>query len=253
MPKDSKFKPGQSGNPQTMFKPGNRYRWKPGESGNPAGRASKCPRLEHVLRASLMDEGATAESASLLLEGARNREPWAVELLLQHLISLMTPEMKATSGNNGRTTGPVPLGDATVEQKLSLAADATTTPQSDFQTLKQPTLASDGSSRPQWRDYNIPRSPMGPGELASTVKAEPVPSTPRPGRAVAPPALPTAPPRTLPPRLDPNERTKGSALYRQNNPPGGRIDTSEIGRYIVVENDKRGSLAKWGNDRLGRK
>ena len=264
-----------------------------------------------------MDEGATAESASLLLEGARNREPWAVELLLQHLIPL-TPEMTATSGNNGPTIGPVPLRDATVEQKLSLTAGATTTPQSDSQTLKQPTVASpqtaaesnrravstfaaeeqpspktstrttpipntpsveerspaligraktaldaaafglaarasDGSWMPQWRDYNITRSPMRPGELASTVKAEPVPSPPRPGRAVAPPTPPAAPPPTLPPLLDPNERTKGSALYRLNNPRDRRTNTQESGRYIVVEKDKRVSLAHWGNNRLRRK
>ena len=77
MPKDTKFQPGRSGNPQTIFKPGNPYRWKQGESGNPAGRASERLRLAHVLRASSIDEGATAESSSQLLEGARNREPWA--------------------------------------------------------------------------------------------------------------------------------------------------------------------------------
>jgi len=32
--KQNKFKPGNSGNPETMFKPGNRHRWVPGLSGS---------------------------------------------------------------------------------------------------------------------------------------------------------------------------------------------------------------------------
>jgi len=37
MANDTKFKPGQSGNPETKFKPGNCHQWQPGHSGNPAG------------------------------------------------------------------------------------------------------------------------------------------------------------------------------------------------------------------------
>ena len=33
MAKETHFKPGQSGNPKAMFKPGNPYRWTPGQSG----------------------------------------------------------------------------------------------------------------------------------------------------------------------------------------------------------------------------
>src|SRR6202158_4455844 len=33
MVEDTQFKPGQSGNPKAMFKPGNPYRWTPGQSG----------------------------------------------------------------------------------------------------------------------------------------------------------------------------------------------------------------------------
>src|SRR5271166_4217609 len=39
MTRQTKFKPGQSGNPKTMFKPGNRDRWVPGVSGNPTGKS----------------------------------------------------------------------------------------------------------------------------------------------------------------------------------------------------------------------
>src|SRR5664280_2923356 len=35
MKKDTKFKLGQSGNPQSTFKAGNKYRWRPGQSGKP--------------------------------------------------------------------------------------------------------------------------------------------------------------------------------------------------------------------------
>ena len=165
MPKNTQFQPGRSGNPQTMFKPGNCYRWRPGESGNSAGRASKCPRSAQVVRAALIDEGATAECGSGTLDGA------------------------------------------------SVAL----------------------------------------GELTTTAKAEAVASPPRPGRAVAPPTSPTAPTPTLDPRLDPNERTKGSALYRLNNRPDRPTNTREIGRYIVVDNHKRINLTDWHNNRLRRK
>jgi hypothetical protein len=262
MPKDTKFKPGQSGNPQTMFKPGNRYRWKTGQSGNPAGRASNRPVLPPVVRASSIDEGATSESGSPILEGARNRELWAIKPLLQHLP--LTPDMTATSTNNEPTTGPAPLRDTAVDPKLSSTAGTATTLQSNSQVLKHtktaldaappgPSVrASDGSPIPEWREYKVPRSSVDPRELATTVKAEPAFSPPRPVRAVAP-TSPTAPTPTLDPRLDPNERSKGSAIYRLNNPPDRPTNTKEIGRYIVVENDKRINLADWGNNRVRRK
>jgi hypothetical protein len=45
MTKQNKFKPGNSGNPETMFKPGNRNCWVPGVSGNPTGKSRHRARL----------------------------------------------------------------------------------------------------------------------------------------------------------------------------------------------------------------
>jgi hypothetical protein len=173
------------------------------------------------------------------LEGARDREPWAAEAPLQHL-ACPTAAITATRGNNEPTSGPLALRDRTVEQTLSSTASAGTTAQSDPQLLKQPATAplgtvavnsrtaleaapfgasaraSDGSSISDWRDYKTPGPVVGPRERPTTVKAEPAPSPPRPGRGVAPPNSPTNP------RLDRNERSKSSALYRLRNPPVAR-------------------------------
>src|SRR5450755_4282287 len=90
MANDSRFKLGQSGNPQSTFKAGNRYRWQPGQSGNPAGIARSRLRFEECFYASLIEQGAAEEAASLLWGCARKREPWAVQALLQRL----APETK---------------------------------------------------------------------------------------------------------------------------------------------------------------
>jgi len=85
MPKDTKFKPGQSGNPKTTFKPGNPLRWQPGQSGNPSGIARGRLQFEERLYSALLEQGAAEEVAALLWECARAREPWALQALLQRL------------------------------------------------------------------------------------------------------------------------------------------------------------------------
>jgi hypothetical protein len=72
---DTKFKPGQSGNPETQFTPGNRYRWQSGQSANPAGLSRNRRRFEERFYACLMEQGAADEAASLLWECARQRNP----------------------------------------------------------------------------------------------------------------------------------------------------------------------------------
>jgi hypothetical protein len=103
MANDSKFKLGQSGNPQTTFKPGNRYRWQPGQSGNPAGIAGSRLRFEECFYASLIEQGAAEEAASLLWECARQREPWAVQVLLQRLAP-ETKQIRLTHGGDDEPT-----------------------------------------------------------------------------------------------------------------------------------------------------
>src|SRR5262245_49464308 len=90
MAKDSRFKPGKSGNPKTKFKPGNPHRWQPGQSGNPAGISRSRLQFEERFYQCLLEQGAADEAAALLWQCARNREPWAVQALLQRL----APETK---------------------------------------------------------------------------------------------------------------------------------------------------------------
>jgi hypothetical protein len=97
MSKDAKFKPGQSGNPQTRFKPGNQHRWQPQQSGNPAGIARSRLQFEESFYGALLERGSAEEVASLLWESARKREPWAIQALLQRL----APESKQIKVTHG--------------------------------------------------------------------------------------------------------------------------------------------------------
>ena len=103
MAHDSRFKPGQSGNPPSTFKAGNGYRWQPGQSGNPAGIARSRLRFEECFYAALIEQGAAEEAASLLWECARKREPWAVQALLQRLAP-ETKQIRLTHGENDEPT-----------------------------------------------------------------------------------------------------------------------------------------------------
>src|SRR5690349_19313003 len=101
MAKDSKFKPGQSGNPETRFKPGNRHRWQPGQSGNPAGITRSRLLFEESFYAALLDQGSAEEVASLLWDAARKREPWAIQAVLQRL----APDSKQIKVTHGLDDG----------------------------------------------------------------------------------------------------------------------------------------------------
>jgi hypothetical protein len=83
MTKQDKFKPGQSGNPETRFKPGNQNRWGPGVSGNPTGKSRYRARFEEAFNEALVTEGSPEEAAKLLWEAARAKEPWAIQSLCQ--------------------------------------------------------------------------------------------------------------------------------------------------------------------------
>jgi len=103
MSKDTKFKPGKSGNPKTRFKPGNQHRWQPRQSGNPAGIARSRLQFEESFYAALLDRGSAEEVASLLWESARKREPWAIQAVLQRLAP-ESKQIKVTHGLQNETT-----------------------------------------------------------------------------------------------------------------------------------------------------
>jgi len=73
MEQNSRFKPGQSGNPETRFKPGNPHRWQSGQSGNPSGIVRSCLKFEGAFFTALIEQGAPLEAAKLLWTCARTR------------------------------------------------------------------------------------------------------------------------------------------------------------------------------------
>ena len=73
MKRNTRFKPGVSGN-QTA-------KWKPGQSGNPAGKSKLRLRFEETFNEALITQGSPEEAAQLLWAAARNREPWAMQEL----------------------------------------------------------------------------------------------------------------------------------------------------------------------------
>src|SRR5216684_3182213 len=74
MPKrDTRFKPGVSGNETA--------KWKPGHSGNPAGKSKRRLQFEEVFNEALLNFGGPEEAAKLPWEAARTKEPWAIQEL----------------------------------------------------------------------------------------------------------------------------------------------------------------------------
>jgi hypothetical protein len=71
--RDTRFKPGISGN-QTA-------KWKPGHSGNPAGKSKRRLEFEELFNEALLAHGGPEEAAKLLWEAARRNEPWAIQEL----------------------------------------------------------------------------------------------------------------------------------------------------------------------------
>ena len=71
--RDTRFKPGLSGN-QTA-------KWKPGQSGNPSGKSRRRTQFEDAFNEALITQGSAEEAAQLLWQAARDKEPWAIQEL----------------------------------------------------------------------------------------------------------------------------------------------------------------------------
>jgi len=102
MARDTRFKPGQSGNPETKFKAGNRFRWQPWPVRQSGGCGPQPVEIRGVFLHLMITQGAAEEAASLLWECARRREPWAVQALLQRLAP-ETKQIKLTHGMDDET------------------------------------------------------------------------------------------------------------------------------------------------------
>ena len=73
MKRDTRFKPGVSGNETA--------KWKAGQSGNSAGKSKRRAQFEETFNEALITEGSAEEAAKLLWEAARSKEPWAIQEL----------------------------------------------------------------------------------------------------------------------------------------------------------------------------
>ena len=71
--RDTRFKPGLSGNEGA--------KWKPGQSGNPVGKSKRRVQFEEAFNEALLTGGGPEEAARLLWEAARGKEPWAIQEL----------------------------------------------------------------------------------------------------------------------------------------------------------------------------
>ena len=138
MSANGRFKPGQSGNPKTRFKPGNPHRWQPGQSGNPEGIARRRLEFEKAFYESLLGQGAAEEAASLLWDAARDREPWAIQALLQRL----APETKQINVTHG-------LQDEEFDYEQLSDEELATLERIAERAKVQPAFSESGASAPQ--------------------------------------------------------------------------------------------------------
>jgi hypothetical protein len=126
MAKDTKFTPGQSGNPKTRFKPGNPNRWQPGQSGNPSGVARSRLQFEESFYTALIEQGTPIDAARLLWEAARAGEAWAVLALLQRVAPQTQQINLRHEVENGTAIDFTQFTDAEIEQMERLFERATT-------------------------------------------------------------------------------------------------------------------------------
>jgi hypothetical protein len=141
MAKNTKFKPRQSGNPKTMFRPGNPSRWPPGHSGNPAGITRGRLQFEEAFYTALIEQGAPLEAASLLWQCARAREPWAAQALLQRLAPEIQRINLTHEAENERGIDYARLSDTEIEQLENLLSRATA-PVDEIEGGESPTPAA---------------------------------------------------------------------------------------------------------------
>jgi len=83
--RDTRFKPGISGNEAA--------KWKPGQSGNRAGKSKQRTQFEDAFNEALITQGGPEEAARLLWEAARSKEPWAIQELCRRFAP-QTPSLQ---------------------------------------------------------------------------------------------------------------------------------------------------------------
>jgi hypothetical protein len=82
MAKDSKFKPGISGNPASQ--------WKAGQSGNPTGRSKARVQFDAAVQKALLGRISPEEVSRMLVDASHRKEPWAVRELVRRMLPVAT-------------------------------------------------------------------------------------------------------------------------------------------------------------------
>jgi|SRR5437667_7643569 len=108
--RDTKFKPGVSGNEAA--------KWQPGQSGNPAGTSKRRIQFEDAFNEALLTEGGPKEAAKLLWEAARGKEAWAI----QELCRRFAPQTQSLQLLHEVHDDKLDLSKLTDEQFLQLEA-----------------------------------------------------------------------------------------------------------------------------------
>ena len=129
--RDTRFKPGISGNETT--------KWKPGQSGNPAGKSKRRAQFEEEFNEALITGGGPDEAAKLLWEAARRKEPWAIQELCRRFAPQTDSLRMIHEVNDNETIDSSKLSDLQIQQLEAIVA----------QSRGQPGPAAGGKGPPQ--------------------------------------------------------------------------------------------------------
>src|SRR5579862_9728240 len=109
MKNPTRFQPGQSGSPSTM--------WRKGESGNPAGTPRARREFERAFFAAVCDEETLNEAVGALKKAIREGQAWALQLYLSKVLPPEAINVRVSRGDNDeRSFDYSRLSDAEFEE-----------------------------------------------------------------------------------------------------------------------------------------
>jgi hypothetical protein len=117
--RDTRFKPGISGNETA--------KWKPGQSGNPAGVSRLRADFEEAFTEALITAGNAEEAAQLLWAAARSKEPWAIQELCRRFAP-ETGSLRLVHEVNNDAIDYTKLSDQQIEQLDAILEQASRQP-----------------------------------------------------------------------------------------------------------------------------
>jgi hypothetical protein len=101
----AKFKPGVSGNPEKIFKPGNAHRFPKGTSGSPGGFTKRRQEFEQALRDALFQPELLSKAVAALEKAINAGEPWATQWYLNKIWPDTPASIRMSAGMSVEVTG----------------------------------------------------------------------------------------------------------------------------------------------------